>query len=169
MDFRYGTGYIMCISTNLSGEVMKGKNSRRLSVLLILFSLLYNSCTLVGLGLGRVKDRLTPGYKQIDPIEVRTLKPGNTLVIYLSDSSALIGDIVGFSDAIQIAEPNQAYRTKIIISSTHFGERVIDLDDIEFVEIKVKKRGWLMGAKIGASLDLALFVLLLLVAATVPV
>ena len=139
---------------------MKVKNIRLLSVLLISLSLLYNSCTIVGLGIGAIVDssRPDPENKLVNREDYETIKRDKEIIVHLKDNSSKES---GF---YKITEGNLILRTKGV--RLPLGIRIrrkidrIKLNDILSVEIKVRKLGKRHGALIGVSIDVLLIILI---------
>ena len=141
---------------------MKSKNIRFLSVLLISLSLLYNSCTLVGFGVGAIVDSGRPDSenKILKPDDFKTIEYLQEITIYLKDNTSKVGRFKEITEEDLILEG-----TKIFWDiEKKVGERfdiTINLDEIRSVEIKAggKYAKW-FGLGIGFALDLVAIVAL---------
>ena len=128
---------------------MKVNNIRLLPVLLISLSLLYNSCTLVGLGVGAIVDSSRPGGEVVKPNDYKTIEDFKKITVFLKDNSSKVGRFY------EITEKH------LILGTLGKIERV-NLDEILSVEIKSKKNGKRYGLAIGLAIGLALDTVLFL-------
>ena len=129
---------------------MKSNNSRRLSVLLITFSLLYNSCTLIGLGVGAMVDSAgpTPDNKIVAREDYETIKRTKRITIQLKDNLLKVGKFE------EITEHYLILRTAGMSPKGKIEK--ISFDEILSVEIHPNKNGRGIGLVIGLALDLAI-------------
>lgn len=133
---------------------MKVNNSRIVSIFLISFSLLYNSCSLVGLGIGAITDssRPDPESKVINREDYETIKPAKKISIHLKDNTSKVGRFEEITDEYLILRTGGLKpRGKI--------ER-IGLDEILSVEIK-QTSGKLSGFITGLAIDVLLIFIIL--------
>ena len=128
---------------------MKIINSRALSVLLISFSLLYNSCSVIGFGVGALVDSGKPDNRDVG---LRELEIDEEIIIILKDYSIHKGKL------ISVTEDNLTLKLSYRIEH-------INVADIIRIEIKSKKSGKWTGFKIGLKIDLTILPLLLLLIA----
>jgi len=123
---------------------MKSYHSRMLPVLLISFALLYNSCTLVGLGIGAIVDssRPDPENKVVNLEDYENIKLNIKIIVHLKDNSSKVGRFY------ERTEQHLILRFREEIEN-------IDLDKILYVEIDTRKNGKRNGFLIGLALDIA--------------
>ena len=123
---------------------MKSNKSRRLSVLLISISLLYNSCTPVGPREGAIADFSQPDNRIVNREDYEDIKRSNWINVHLNDNSSKVGRFE------EITEKYLILRTG---GPGQWGKiEKISLDEILFVEIRPKNvfRRWLyVGLLIG--------------------
>ena len=134
---------------------MKITNSRIMSILLISFSLLHISCTLIGLGVDVVGHARKSDKEIIQSNEIvkredyKTIEKSQKIIIYLEDSSARVGRFHEITE-------------KYLILLTGPKIEMINLYEICHVEIELKKPGkwrrW-KGLIIGAALDVGFLIL----------
>ena len=132
----------MHLSTNLFGEIMKINNARNFSVLLIILSLIFNGCTLYGLGIGAIVDSRTSDNEIIDREEYKTIEIYRDITIYQKDSTTKIGKFIETSG-------------NYIILETMFGLESVSMENIANIEVKTKKNAMWKGLGIGLGLDAA--------------
>ena len=149
----------MDLFSNQFGEALKVNNSRILSVLLISFSLIYNSCTLVGLGIGAIvdsskSDNSKPDIKIVKPDDYENIKHSQIITVHLYDYSSKVGRFDGI-DVVSATEGDLRDYTKkyLILKTGHLRntpktER-ISLDEIISVKIAYKQKGKKNGKKNG--------------------
>jgi len=129
---------------------MKNNYSRVLSVLLISFSLIFNSCTLIGLGVDLIVHRTGSDKEIIKRNEIvkkedyETIEKSQNIIVYLEDNSSSVGKFYEITE-------------KYLILRTGQKREMINLYDISHVEIYLKKPGkwrrW-KGFIIGTALDI---------------
>ena len=131
---------------------MKSNNSRILSVLLISFSLIYSSCTLIGLGIGATVDATRSYSKVVEPADYETIGRLEEITVHFKDNSIRKGKFV------KITEQHLTFRT-----GHEFGIlEIVNLDKVLSIKIKVNKNsGKLIGLKFGLALDLVAIVALI--------
>lgn len=128
---------------------------RLLSVLLISFSLLYNSCSLAGLGYA-----VTPDYELVNPDEYMTIKANSKLTISLMNGTKKVVNFVKISNSA-IGEVSIKDTTdEFLIYKTDSKIESINLDDISDIIIKSKKSGRWYVLGIGFALDIAFIIFL---------
>ena len=118
------------------------KNSRILSVLLISFSLLYNSCTLIGLSVGAVADSRKSDYEIVNRENYNTIRILSEIIIYQKDRSIKKGKLIEITEDYLTLE-------------TIFGLENVNRGEIFNIEVKSKKNGIWYGLGIGFLLDVA--------------
>ena len=121
---------------------MKINNTRILSVLLISFSLLYNSCTLIGLGVGAAADSRKSDYEIVNRENYDNIGILSEITIYQTDRSIKKGKL------IELAED-------YLTLETMFGLENVNREEIFNIEVKSKKNGIWIGLGIGFALDVA--------------
>ena len=126
---------------------MKSKNSRILSVLLISFSLLLNSCSLVSLGIGAAVDHRKPDKEIVNQEDYNTIEILSEITIYQKDRSLTKGRFIEITEEYLTLE-------------TNFGLENVNMEDIVTIEAKSKKNAMLIGLGIGFALDIAYVALL---------
>ena len=137
---------------------MKVNNTRILSVLFISFSLLYNSCTFVGFGIGAVIDSGPNLHNKINNLDdYKIITQHQKIDVHFWDNSSM----VGIFDGIDVISPTDGdirdNVEKFLILKTRFGVEQINLDEIRFVDIRSRRNGKRYGLIIGLGIDLALY------------
>ena len=137
---------------------MKSYYSRILSVLLISLSLLYNSCTLVGRGIGAGYDNLSPDREIIYPSDYGIIERSKKITVHLLENTSKVGIFDGI-DVISSTDGDIRDNVeKHLILKTKFGVEQINLDEIVSIEIDSKKNGKRNGFIIGVALDIAFLI-----------
>ena len=129
---------------------MKVNNIRLLSVLLISFSLIYNGCSLYGLGIGAMVDSGKPDIKVIKPNDYKSINIGEEITIIIIthyDRSTKVGKFKRIDEEYLILE-------------TNFELESVNREEIFRIEVKSKKHDKWDGLLIGLILDVALFAFL---------
>ena len=124
---------------------MKIKYSRVLSVLLVSLPLIFNSCTLIGLGVGAAADSRKSDYEIVNPNIYNTISILSEITIYQNDRSIKKGKLIEITEDYLTLE-------------TMFGLEDVNRGDIFNIEVKSKKNGILYGLGIGLLLDVAYIV-----------
>jgi len=128
--------------TNHLGAVMKFKITRILSILLITFSLLFDGCTIYGLGIGAIVDLRKPDKGIVNREEYMNIEIYRDITIYQNDRTVTKGRFIGI---------NEEYLTL----ETNFGIENVNMSNIVMIEAKSKKNAMMMGLGIGIALDVA--------------
>ncbi|MCH7818612.1 MAG: hypothetical protein IIB40_03545 [Candidatus Marinimicrobia bacterium] len=120
---------------------MKINNARIFSVLLIIFSLIFNGCTLYGLGIGAIVDSRTSDSEIIDRDEYKSIEINRDITVYQKDRSIRKGKFIETSGNYLIIE-------------TKFGLESVSMQDITNIEAESKKNAMWKGLGIGFALDI---------------
>ena len=126
---------------------MKFNNTRILSVLLISFSLIYNGCTLYGLGWGALADTRKPDYEIANRENYNNIRILSEITIYKKDRSLKKGKLIELTENYLTLE-------------TVFGLENINREEIFDIEVESKKNGIWIGLGIGIAID-AFFIFVL--------
>ena len=126
---------------------MKIKITRILSILLITFSLLFDGCTIYGLGIGAVVDTMKPDKEIVNLEDYKTIEIFKEVIIYKYDRTITKGRFIEISGEYLTLE-------------TNFGIETVNMKDIVTIEAESKKNAMLIGLGIGFALDIAYFALL---------
>ena len=126
---------------------MKFNNTRILSVLLISFSLIYNGCTLYGLGWGALADTRKPDYEIANRENYNNIRILSEITIYKKDRSLKKGKLIELTENYLTLE-------------TVFGLENINREEIFDIEVESKKNGIWIGLGIGIAMD-AFFIFVL--------
>jgi len=126
---------------------MKKNYYRILSVLLISFSLIYNGCSMYGLGIGALIDARNPDYELVNRKDYETIEKFKNITVFQKDHTTKIGKF------IEITGNN-------FILETKFGLEGVNMEDIANIEVASKKEAMWKGLGIGIALDLVYIVLL---------
>jgi len=131
------------LSTIRFGEAMKVNNIRLLSVLLISFSLIINSCaSTLGYKMGaKVNSRI----EVVDPENYETIKKSAEITLYLNDKSIMAGKF------------NRVINQKFVLR-VGSKDQSVKLDEINFLELKTTGHGpvkW-VGLTVGLMIDYVL-------------
>ena len=119
---------------------MKVNNIRILSVLLVSLPLIFNSCTLTGLGIGATVDRRKSDYEFVKPNNYNTISILSEITIYQNDRTVKKGKLIGITEDYLTLE-------------TMFGLEDVNRGDIFNIEVKSKKNAMSKGLRIGLGLD----------------
>ena len=143
-------------ATNLFGEVLKKLIGVYVAFFLVL-SLLFNSCTDIGLGIGIVKDLTRPNYETIQIKDLIELKQYNKILIHLNNDSLISGTFYEIlSDSVDGLESNN-YSLKTVIILNKDELESISVNSIFAIEKKNSNYSWLRWGLAGLALDLFLF------------
>ena len=126
---------------------MKFNNTRILSVLLISFSLIYNGCTLYGLGWGALADTRKTDYEIANRENYNNIRILSEITIYKKDRSLKKGKLIELTENYLTLE-------------TVFGLENINREEIFDIEVESKKNGIWIGLVIGIAMD-AFFIFVL--------
>ena len=126
---------------------MKFNNTRILSVLLISFSLIYNGCTLYGLGWGALADARKTDYEIANRENYNNIRILSEITIYKKDRSLKKGKLIELTENYLTLE-------------TVFGLENINREEIFDIEVESKKNGIWIGLGIGIAMD-AFFIFVL--------
>ena len=129
---------------------MKSKNSRLMLVLLLSFILIFNSCSLIGLGIGSVVDEIRPDSKVFKSYGYESFERYEEVTLFFKDNTIKVGKY------IEIKENYLTLKTDVGFAS-------YNIDDIYYVEIKLNKNGKRKGFKVGLYLDISVLILLAIV------
>ena len=129
---------------------MKSKNSRLMLVLLLSFILIFNSCSLIGLGIGAVVDEIRPDSKVFKSYGYESFERYEEVTLFFKDNTIRVGKY------IEIKENYLTLKTDVGFAS-------YNIDDIYYVEIKLNKNGKRKGFKVGLYLDISVLILLAIV------
>ena len=129
---------------------MKSKNSRLMLVLLLSFILIFNSCSLIGLGIGAVVDEIRPDSKVFKSYGYESFERYEEVTLFFKDNTIRVGKY------IEIKENYLTLKTRAGFAS-------YNIDDIYYVEIKLNKNGKRKGFKVGLYLDISVLILLAIV------
>ncbi len=132
---------------------MKLRYSRILSVLLISLSVLYNSCSLVGLGVGSAVDGLKPDREIINPDEYKKIKQWEEIIIHLKDNSLKKGSFRLAVTGGEIPDLDNS-----IFLETEFGLERVKMDEILSMEIIFEGSAKKDGFVVGLIIDILLFI-----------
>ena len=121
---------------------MKIKITRILSILLITFSLLFDGCTIYGLGIGAVVDTMKPDKEIVNLEDYKTIEIFKEVIIYKYDRTITKGRFIEISGEYLTLE-------------TNFGIETVNMKDIVTIEAESKKNAMLIGLGIGFALDIA--------------
>jgi len=130
-------------------RMMKLNYSRFLPVLLISFTLIFNSCSVIGYKLGA---KYGSGIKIVDPADFETIKKSQKITLNLNDKSIRVGEFVA------------VFNQKLVLRNG-LNVEYIKLDEINNIELKTTRTGKLKGAFIGLFIDTSLLLYALFVAA----
>ena len=119
-------------------------------ILLISLSLLYNSCSLAGLGVGVLVDSKKPDSKVVS---ISTIEFFKEITIHFKDNSTQVGNFIEISDNKIFEDDTQNSTEKYLILKTTLGFERVKFDDIDAVEIKAVKSGKWIGLGIGLIID----------------
>jgi len=119
--------------------------------MLISFSLLYNSCTVIGYKLGA---KFGSGIKIVDPADYETIKKSQKITLNLNDKSIRVGEFDG------------VINQKLVLRNG-LNVEYIKLDEINNIELKTTRTGKMAGAGVGLFIDAFLLLSALFVAAVV--
>ena len=142
---------------------MKFNNTRILSVLLISFSLIYSSCSVIGYRLGAELDNSSPDYELVRPEDYKTIRSLKEIFVYLRDNSIIQGNFIKLSDSPATEDDIQDFTEKYLIIKTKMGFESVNLDEIVLVSIKASKHRKALGLTIGFVLDMISPTLLLII------
>ena len=125
---------------------MKITNGQILSLLLISFSLLYNSCTLIGLSVGAAADSRKSDYEIVNPNNYNTISILSEITVYKDDRTIAKGRFI---------ELNEEYLTL----ETMFGLEKVNMENIINIQVKSKKNSakW-VGLGIGLAIDVGAYI-----------
>ena len=126
---------------------MKVNNCRLSSVLLISFLLIYDGCTVYGLGIGALVDHRKPDKEIVNQEDYNTIGILSEITIYQKDRSLTKGRFIEITEEYLTLE-------------TNFGLENVNMEDIVTIEAKSKKNAMLIGLGIGFALDIAYVALL---------
>ena len=121
----------------------------------LVLTLLFNSCgTIIGLGIGVVKDLTRPNYERIHIEDLIELKKYNKILIHLNNDSKISGTFYEIlSDSVDGLESNN-YSLKTVIILNKDELESISVNSIFAIEKKNSKYSWLRWGLAGFALDL---------------
>ena len=119
-------------------------------VLLLSFILIFNSCSLIGLGIGAVVDEIRPDSKVFKSYGYESFERYEEVTLFFKDNTIRVGKY------IEIKENYLTLKTDVGFAS-------YNIDDIYYVEIKLNKNGKRKGFKVGLYLDISVLILLAIV------
>ena len=123
----------------------------------LVLSLLFNSCTYIGLGIGIVKDLTRPNYETIQIKDLIELKQYNKILIHLNNDSLISGTFYEIlSDSVDGLESNN-YSLKTVIILNKDELESISVNSIFAIEKKNSNYSWLRWGLAGLALDLFFF------------
>ena len=123
----------------------------------LVLSLLFNSCTYIGLGIGIVKDLTRPNYETIQIKDLIELKQYNKILIHLNNDSKISGTFYEIlSDSVDGLESNN-YSLKTVIILNKDELESISVNSIFAIEKKNSNYSWLRWGLAGLALDLFFF------------
>ena len=125
---------------------MKVNNNRFLYALFISFSLIFNSCTLIGFGIGAAADSRKSDYEIINPNNYNTISILSEITIYQKDRSIKKGKLI---------EINEEYLTL----ESMFGLEKVNRKEIINIQVKSKKNSAKrVGLGIGLAIDVGVYI-----------
>jgi hypothetical protein len=134
---------------------MRMTRALRTGVALMVSLCVLPSCTLLGVVIGGVVDRATPGpYEERDAFDRIALRRGQRVVAQLASGRRIEGRYAGVQAATRY-DP-EAY---LLIDT---GERIqrVGRSGIYFLGVDVPGKGWLYGGLIGLAVDVAVIALI---------
>ena len=123
---------------------MKKHNSRILTLLLVIFSLISSGCAYQ---IGKTIDERTPDYKIVERYNYNNIEINRDITIYQKDRSVIKGKFIEITEGSLTLE-------------TNFGLENVNMEDIVTIEAKSKKNAMWKGLGIGFALDIAYVALL---------
>ena len=130
---------------------MKINITRILSILLITFSLLFDGCTIYGLGIGALVDLGKPDKGIVNREDYKTIEIFKEVIIYKYDHTITKGRFIEISGEYLTLE-------------TNFGMENVNMADISTIEAISKKNAMRKGTEIGLALDVAYILYIVFIA-----
>ena len=128
---------------------MKITNGQIFSLLLISFSLLFNSCTLIGFSLGTIADSTEPDYKVVKPEDYKTIKRFEEITIIT---------ITNYDRSTKVGKFDRMDEEYLTLE-TMFGLEKVNMENIINIQVKSKKNSakW-VGLGIGLAIDVGAYI-----------
>ena len=131
----------MHLFTNLFGEVLKKLIGVYVAFSLVL-SLLFNSCTYIGLGIGIVKDLTRSNYETIQFEDLIELKGNDKILVHLNNDSLISGTFYEFLSDSVIGFESDKYPLKTLIILNENEMDSISVNSIFAIEIEKKNSNY---------------------------
>ena len=131
--------------------------------LFLVFSILFNSCTFIGLGIGVTKDLRRPNHEYLQLEDFTELKRKSKITVILNNGSIIQGKFYGiYSESVDGLEANEYLLIRITVLRFHRYETdSISVDNIVAIEKKNSNYSWLRWGLIGYALDIFFFEVIL--------
>ncbi|MFZ5889583.1 MAG: hypothetical protein ACOY0T_00810 [Myxococcota bacterium] len=126
---------------------------RVLTALCVSVSLGSNGCTFVGGGVGVALDVALPGpYDTRPPTAHVTFKPKDHMMVWLANGERVQGRYLGAFG------PTERDPETYLIIDTGSKAKLVAMSEIRSLGVEISGKGWLYGALIGLTIDVALVI-----------